>query len=72
MTDRPEPIDTTDWNRPKPERLPRPTYWPALLATGIVLFAYGFTFSPWFIVTGAIMSIASIAGWIAELRHEHD
>ncbi|GIW06547.1 MAG: hypothetical protein KatS3mg060_1352 [Dehalococcoidia bacterium] len=64
--------DRRDWTRPKPERTPRPTTCPAFLAAGIVLFAYGFTFSGWFIALGGIMVIAAAAGWIAELRRDHD
>lgn len=57
------------WSRPLPEQIPRPTYWPAVLALGV-------TFVFWGVVTSAIISgigllvfALGLAGWIGELLH---
>jgi hypothetical protein len=41
------------------------------MAAGTVLIFYGFTFSLWFTVLGAVMFACAVAGWIGEIRHEH-
>ena len=66
------------WNKPKPEKLPTPGYWPVLLALGIVFFLWGFAvifneiLITSFIVSGAglILMIIALAGWIGDLRRE--
>ncbi len=50
--------------------LPTPSVWPAVLATGITLLAFGVLTGPVFGVAGALAVIAALAGWIGELRHE--
>ncbi len=59
------------WNRPLPETLPEPTYWPLVLAVGI-LFALGgiVTFHPISLV-GLFLIGTAMAGWVGDLRHEH-
>ncbi len=78
QTKRPEPAANQDaetpllpgWNRPKPQKLPVPTYWPAVLAFGVVLVAWG-PITHWYIaLLGAIICAIAISGWIGELRHE--
>ncbi|MGH7298631.1 MAG: cytochrome c oxidase subunit 4 [Polyangiaceae bacterium] len=59
------------WNVPRPERIPRPTAWPAGMALGITLFAWGLITSPVVLGLGLTMFAASLAGWIGEIRHEH-
>jgi len=59
-----------DWNEPRPHKLPRPTYWPAVLAFGIVLIAWGPVTSIAIALIGIVVSVMAIAGWIGELRHE--
>jgi hypothetical protein len=57
-------------SRPRPERLPEPTYRPALLALGIALLGFGVTTS--FILSGIglVLSVIALAGWIGEIHHE--
>jgi hypothetical protein len=63
------PTETrSDWNKPKPERIPRPTYAPMAMAGGIVLAAWGVLFSWMFIVVGVALFIAGLAGWLNEIR----
>ncbi len=59
-----------DWTRPKPAETAQPTYWPMVLAAGIVTFAWGLVFSPWFVALGAGLFVVALAGWIVALRQE--
>ncbi len=58
------------WSRPLPEELPELTYWPAVMALGIVLFAWGFVTT--FVITGIglILMVTALKGWIGDIRHE--
>lgn len=61
-----------DWNTPPPERLPAPTIWPATLAVGATLLAWGLI-STWILsAAGGVLFTLAIAGWIHELRHERN
>jgi hypothetical protein len=71
-----EPHDSGElrpgWVRARPEHIPRPTYWPAVLALGV-------TFALWGLITTWVISIVGLAlmaiataGWMAEWRHEQD
>jgi hypothetical protein len=60
-----------DWSRPKPSTIPPPTYWPMFLALAIVFVAYGVIFDWWFVAVGVAMFVLALAGWIAEVRHDH-
>jgi len=60
----------SDWNAARPEVLPRPTYWPAVLALGLAATAFGVVTT---IVIGGIglaLCALAIGGWVAELRRE--
>ena len=59
-----------DWNVPKPDRIPRPTVWPAAMALGITLFAWGLVTSPVVLGLGFVLLVVSLGGWIGEIRHE--
>lgn len=66
------------WHKPKPEVLPKPGYWPFLLALGIAFILWGLAvgfnevFSTIIIVSGLglILFIVALAGWIGDLRDE--
>lgn len=59
-----------DWSAPLPERLPKPSVWPMVVALGTCLLAWGIVTS-WIIsVVGLIAFIAGMAGWIMEMRNE--
>jgi hypothetical protein len=60
-----------DWNVPRPERIPRPTSWPAAMALGITLFAWGLITSPVVLGLGLTLFLLSLGGWIGEMRHDH-
>lgn len=58
------------WEPLPPERLPRPNYFPAGLAMGTTFFFWGFITSWVILAVGGGLFIASLAGWISEIRHE--
>ena len=66
------------WHKPKPETLPKPGYWPALMALGIVLLLWGLAlgfnevFSSSLVTSGIglILFVIALAGWIGDLRDE--
>jgi hypothetical protein len=59
------------WSVPKPEVIPRPTAWPAGLALGIALIAWGVIASEVIFGVGLVLFAASLAGWVRETRHDH-
>jgi hypothetical protein len=58
------------YSRPKPERIPRSTAWPAAMALGITLLAWGLITSPIVLGVGLVLFASALAGWIGEIRHE--
>lgn len=55
------------WKKPLPERLARPTYWPAMLALGMTLALLGaVTLLPVTIV-GLGLGAVALIGWIGDL-----
>ena len=58
------------WERLPDEKLPRPNYFPAGLAMGTTFFFWGFITSWVILGVGAALFIASLAGWITEIRRE--
>lgn len=67
-----QPGGMEEWSRPKPEVLARPTWWPAALALGSTLVAWGLVTS--LIIAGIGIAVFgwSLAGWIHEIRHENE
>ena len=60
----------TGWSQPKPEILPRPTYWPAAMALGITFLFWGLVASPAISVIGLTLFGIALAGWIGEWLRE--
>lgn len=60
-----------EWSRPKPEVLARPTWWPAALAFGSTLVAWGLITSLIILGIGIVVFGWSLRGWIQEIRHEN-
>lgn len=58
------------WSRPKPEIISDPTWWPAALALGSTIIAWGFVTSFIVLVIGLVTFTVSLAGWIGDIRHE--
>ena len=62
--------ETRNDYRPKPEVLPKPTFWPLILAAGITLSAWGIVTSYPILILGLGMTIVAVANWIGDIRHE--
>ena len=50
--------------------LPEPTYWPAVMALGIVFLAWGLITSLLISAVGLILFVLALAGWIGDIQHE--
>jgi hypothetical protein len=61
-----------DWERLPAAHLPRPTYWPVVLAFAIVLLAWGIVTTLAITVIGLVIFALGLGGWIGELRHGHE
>lgn len=62
--------EQAEWLRPLPEKLPKPTSSPAVLALGVCLLAFGIVTS-WIIsMVGLSLFLLGAGGWIARLRDE--
>jgi hypothetical protein len=59
-----------DWNTPKPDALAKPTWWPAALAFGVTLTAWGLIAAAIVLAVGLVVVIMSLAGWIRDICHE--
>ena len=60
------------WSEPRPQNIPRPTYSPAVLALAIVCLLWGTVTTYLISLLGVILFVIGLAGWIGELRHEHE
>lgn len=69
-----EDDDRQGWSKPEPAHVPEPTFWPAGLALGIVLFSVGpafrYTMAWLFMGAGALLFAWSLRGWILDIRKE--
>lgn len=62
--------DEIEMVKAKPEHLPKPTYWPFFLALGLTFMGWGLL-TIWLIsLTGFIVFVISLIGWINNMRHE--
>ena len=52
----------------KPEKLPKPTFWPIFLAFSVIFFFWGFITSIIISGVGLLMIGISIYGWIMEFK----
>ena len=60
--------ETTEGQKPK-IHLPRPTYWPAIMAWGITMILGGIVTTYFFSLAGIIVFAIALGGWIRELQH---
>lgn len=67
---RPEEALLPGWTRPRPAVVPRPTYWPVVLALGIALLLWGVITTAYLAATGLAIGVIGAGGWIAELLYE--
>ena len=59
------------WSRPKPEKIPPPTYWPAVFAFGIMFIMWGFISNIYLFCFGFIVAVIGLVYWVLDLRHEY-
>lgn len=64
------PQEDLDWAEALPEKIPAPTYAPALLAFGLVLILWGLIASWMISATGAAVSAFALTYWIKELLYD--
>jgi len=57
-------------SRPLPETLPQPTAWPAVLAFGACLLAWGAVTSWIIALAGLVLFLLAAGGWIGRMRDE--
>ncbi len=58
-----------DWTPLPPEESVRATYWPAVLAAGILMLLWGGIASLILAAVGLIVFIVAAAGWIREIYY---
>ncbi len=58
------------WSRPKPEIIPRSTYWPILFAGGLAFMLWGTISDIWTFGAGLILFVISMIGWVNDLLNE--
>ncbi len=58
------------WNQPTPDRLPVPTFAPAIMAMGIVVFAMGIVTTWYVCVVGVMVFAVATWRWVGELQGE--
>jgi len=63
-------ITQTDWSRPQPRVLPRPTAAPFLLAIGTAMGFWGIVTSPIMSLGGLGLFNCALIMWMRELRRE--
>lgn len=60
-----------DHNKPQPEQLPEPTYWPFFTALGVVLLLWGILTNIVISLIGLATFIVALGGWLTDLYHEN-
>ena len=59
-----------DWEKARPEILPKPTYWPFFLAMGLAFIFWGLLTTWVVLLAGGLIFIIALIGWINQIRHE--
>jgi hypothetical protein len=62
--------DRDAWADPLPETVPAPTYWPAVLALGVMGLFFGVLTSPIVLAMGLCVFAVAVCNWIGELLDE--
>jgi hypothetical protein len=62
--------NSADWNDPKPEVIPPPTYWPFVLSLGATLMGLGVLTSNIITTAGVVLFVLAITKWVGELCRE--
>jgi hypothetical protein len=59
------------WSRPKPEKIPPPTYWPAVFGLGLTFIMWGVISNIFLLCFGLIITAIGLVYWVLDLRHEY-
>lgn len=54
----------------EPAAMPESTYWPLVMAFGVMLVFWGIITSIFFVIVGVVFMGISLAGWIIDLKYE--
>jgi hypothetical protein len=65
-----EELNMEGWTEPNGEGIPRPTYWPVVMALSITFIAFGFITSLIITGIGTLLFIVALVGWIGEIFNE--
>jgi len=63
-------VPEEDWDKARPEILPKPTYWPFFLAMGLAFIFWGMLTTWVVLAAGGLIFITALIGWINQIRHE--
>ena len=63
-------METEQYVTAKPELMPRPTYWPFVLAVSLLFLGWGLLTTGVITLAGGIGIIVAITGWIKDLLYE--
>ena len=58
--------------RPNPDEIPLPTYWPVTMSLGITFIFWGIATTYIISGVGLLLFVVALAGWIGDMRHEHE
>ena len=58
------------WRRPKPDVIPRPTYWPFVFSAGVALVFWGLISNIFIFGFGFILFGVGLGGWIWDMLNE--
>ncbi len=67
----PQPALRPGWSLAQPAEIPKPTYWPIVMALGITLFAWGVVTSLIISFVGLVLFVLSLVGWLGDIQDEH-
>jgi hypothetical protein len=59
------------WSQPKPEKIPPPTYWPAVFGLGLTFIMWGVISNIFLLCFGLIITTIGLVYWVLDLRHEY-
>ena len=59
------------WSRPKPEKIPPPTYWPAVFGLGLTFVMWGVISNIFLLCFGLIITAIGLVYWVLDLYHEY-
>jgi hypothetical protein len=59
------------WSTPKPEKIPPPTYWPAVFGLGLTFVMWGVISNIFLLCFGLIITTIGLVYWVLDLRHEY-